>query len=275
MRRIRIAIIFGSEPNFDRYAFKYFILSVNKIQNTFEFSFPDATMFPFEEGIVNFNESTEIASNFINQNGWKADSFISIITNRFDNNWFFKAAPNISIITTNIWEKYFSPPSLFEYLLHSIYSCLIRTKILPDGRHIEKDLLTMDFSSHKDTRGCINDFTRQKYDDKIDIALGYICEEHSSKIKQFYGEDYFKDMQFILGREWIGNIEEKNTVAYNLKHVFKFNINKDSGFNKNFWDKIKDKFYEIPGSLVGDAIKVVMTALLTYLLIKWGIVKIK
>ena len=52
MARLKIAVIFGTIPNFDKYAFKYFILYVNKIQNTYEFFFPDVMSYPFEKGVV-------------------------------------------------------------------------------------------------------------------------------------------------------------------------------------------------------------------------------
>ena len=124
--------------------------------------------------------------------------------------------------------------------------------------------------SHEDTRGCIGDFTRIKIDDKADILLGYICEEHEKKIKLFYGEEYLKQILFVLERKWIGSIDEKGSVAYNLKHAYNFNINRDSGFNKTFWERSQDKFYEIPGNIVGEVLKVILTAIITYLLIKYG-----
>lgn len=272
MERLKIAVLYGTEPNFDKYAFKYFILYVNKIQNTYEFFFPDVKTYPFEKGIVDFETSHEKISTFIDRNELIADHFISIITNSFDNNYFFNATNRTSVITTDIWDKHFSPPSLFEYLLHCIYTCLIYSQIVPEGTVLTDDQFAINIGSHRETRGCIADFTRLKYDDRIDIALGYICDEHSKEIKQFYGEQYFNELQHVINRKWIGSIEEKESVAYNLKHIFKFNINKDSGFNKNCWEKMRDKFYEIPGSLTGEILKIILTALLTYYFVKWGLI---
>ncbi len=271
MGRLKIAILFGTKPNFDKYAFKYFILYVNKIQKTYEFNFPDVTEYPFDKNNddVEFQSSLKIVKFFIKQKNLNADHFITLITNSFDNHFFFNAGRDSSIISTDIWDKHFSPPSLFEYLLHCIYTCLIKSQIVVDNNKLSNEQL---FSSHEDTRGCIADFTRKKYDDRIDITLGYICDDHTIEIEQFYGKDFLNEVQFIIDRKWIGSIEKKGSVAYNLKHIFKFNINKDSGFNKNFWDKIKDKFYEIPGSLTVDIIKIVLTAIITYYLIKWGII---
>lgn len=278
MTRLKIIVVFGSKPNFDKDAFKYFILSLNKLQSTYEFSFPDLDEFPFENkafpldnNFCEFSTANSVLESFIANSGQNYDHLIGIITNSFDNHYFFNAKENSAIITTDIWDKYFSPPSLFEYLLHSIYCCLLYSqKTLPNRQLSEKAKL-LDIGSHRDTRGCVADFTRNKFDDRIDIVLGYICDEHKQEIIELFGEEYLKETTTILERKWIGNIEEKNSVAYNLKHIFKFDVNKDSGFNKTWLDKIKDKFYEIPADLTGETLKVILTALLTYFLVKWGL----
>lgn len=271
MKRLKIAILFGTNPNFDKYAFKYFILHLNKIQKTYEFTFPDTREFPFEKGIIDFKTSHEKVNEFVLKNELIANHFITIITNSFNNNYFFNATEKTSVITTDIWDKHFSPPSLFEYLLHCIYTCLIYSQVALDDANYSDEQMMINIGSHSDTKGCIADFTRQKYDDRVDITLGYICDEHKKEIEIFYGKEYLEDIQNVIERNWIGNKDTINSVAYNLKHIFKFDINRDSGFNKNLWDKIKDRFYEIPGSITGEILKVLLTALLTFYLVKIGI----
>lgn len=128
MERLKIAILFGTEPNFDDDAFKYFILYVNQIQNTYEFFFPDNGNFVFTEkktSKIEFNSCLQKVTDFVLSEKINADHFISIITNSFNNYYFFNASKECSVITTDVWDKQFSPPSLFEYLLHCIYTCLI------------------------------------------------------------------------------------------------------------------------------------------------------
>lgn len=272
MRRLRISIIFGNEPNFDKDAFKYFILYLNKLQSTYEFSFPDISTFPFEEKkVCIFSTANSTLNDFASKKGVLSDHVIGIITNNFDNNYFFNADGKSSVITTDVWDKYFSPPSLFEYLLHCVYCCLIYSqKTLPNTEISEKAQM-LNIGSHKDTRGCVADFTRDKYNDRIDITLGYICDEHKEEIMELYGENYLTEATNILERKWIGNIDDKDSVAYNLKHIFKFDINKDSGFNKTKAEKIFEKFYEMPYELASEILKLVITVLLTYLLLKLGL----
>jgi len=272
MARLKIALIFGTKPNFNKYACKYFILSLNKLQNTYEFCFPDINTFPFEEGkICNFDTSNSILETFAQHNNITSDYIIGINIEKFNTNYFFNATKNSSVITTNVWDKYFSPPSLFEYLLHSIYCCLIYSQKTLPGRLISDEAMLLNIGSHRDTRGCVADFTRDKHDDPIDITLGYICDEHKAEIKELYGEEYLKETINILERKWIGYIDDKNSVAYNLKHVFKFDINKESGFNKNWFEKAWEKFHEIPYELATEILKLIITVLLTYLLLKLGL----
>jgi len=261
MIRKSIAIVFGTEPNFNKDAFKYFLLSVNKIQNTYEFCFPDTKLRPYKKNICIYDLAFEPMEEILPKIKFNSDYWVSIITKSFDNNYFFRGGKDIAVITTDVWDKYFSPPSLFEYLLHSIYTCLLCSY------STEGDIIT----SHRETKGCIADFTRNKYDDRIDIILGYVCDKHKEEIKSKIGETYLQELIYVTERKWIGNIEDKGSVAYNLKYIFKFDINKDSGFNKTTWDKIKDKFYEIPASLASEILKIILLALTTYFLVKFGL----
>lgn len=273
MTRQRIAIGLGTKPNYNNEAFKYFILSVNKIQSSYEFCFPylEEQEYPFTNETCNYEKSKPILKKFIKKTKYEADYWIFIITNAFDDNVFFNADYDMAVVTTDGWDKNFSPPSLFEYLLNSIYCCFIYSQQVPSKKKNPKEALEFEIVSHDDTRGCIADFSLNKYDCRIDIVLGYICDEHKEQIKLLYGQAYLDETTTILERKWIGDLGEKDTVAYNLKHIFKFDINKDSGFNKTALDKIKESFYEIPSDLTKEILKVILTAVLTYFLIRYGL----
>jgi hypothetical protein len=90
MKRMKIAIVFGTKPNFEYDAFKYFILYVNRIQDIYEFCFPDILEdYPFEKGVVNFKSSHEKVNALVVKHNLNADHYIAIITNSFNNNYFF------------------------------------------------------------------------------------------------------------------------------------------------------------------------------------------
>jgi hypothetical protein len=271
--RLKIALLFGNPPNLDKYALKYFILSLNKLQSSYEFFFPDSDSYAFTQSVCLYETCNSELETFVKNSRIIADYHIAIITIPFDNDYFSRADNKTAVITTVGWEKYFSPPSLFEFILFSIIDSLIYSDLLPGESEEDNGEEGINYESHDDTWGCISDFTGDKFDSRIDIILGYICDEHKEAIREYYGELYLQEITQILERKWIGNISEQGSIAHQLKHVFKFDINKDSGFNKTLWEKCQDKFYEIPGNLVGEVFKVLLTAFLTYFLIKYGIQK--
>ena len=271
MNRLKVALVLGNKPDFNEYALKYFILSLNKNQNTYEFYFPYIKKFELADG-------KEDPQNWINSLrhtllGTKAnfDYYIIIIQNRLMKDYFAYPDKIGAVITTYHWQKKYSPPSLFEYLISSIYYSLIYSQKKPSISISSNNNTSSSFDVHDDTRGCYADAATDRNDNRIDVAMGYICDYHKEIIISFYGIDYFNETMKILERKWIGNLDDKNSIAYNLKHYFNFNINRDSGFNKTLWENIRGKFYDIPGSLLSEAFKAIVLALIALLLVWLGI----
>jgi len=256
MSRQSVAILLTSKPNYDEFALKYFILNLNKIQNYYEFFFPEIHSYNYNgqyyptDLLFSSFENVKSTINFENQ----PDYLINIITSTIGENLFFTCRGNVSFITTYTWEKYFSPPSLFEYLLH----CIIANLLFMNEK--------VNLHSHHDTRGCYFDYTFFKTDDKVDITLGYICDKCKKEIIENVGEEYFREITNIINREWIGELNKFGSVAYNLKKFFKFDIDKDSGFNKTNWDKIKENFYEIPKEIIVLIIGAIIGVLITHII---------
>ena len=268
MKRVKVALFFGNKVEFHNYAFKYFILSLNKFQNTYEFNFQN------EKIVQNEERSNPIKwISYLNDKSKKLNSDYSIIfiSNKLDKDYFAYPDKNGAVITSYNWEKKYSPPSLFEYLITSIYYCLIYSQLKIPSQIPQGNLPSSIFDVHLETFGCYADAATDRKDNRLGVAIGYICDNHKESIRSYYGEDYLNETLKILERKWIGNLEEKNSIAYNLKHYFNFNIIKDSGFNKNLWDYIKSKFYDIPGSLVGEGLKLILTAAIAAFLIKLGL----
>ncbi len=252
-RRAKVAVILGSTPNFNEYAFKYFLLSLNDLQNSYEFVFPEVDNYFYN---ANIYDETYLCNTFQLAKGkilfeGTPDYYVVIIKAKIDGNLFFRCVSNTSYITTDRWERLFSPPSLFEYLLHCIYASLI-------FMHPK-----MNWSSHHETRGCTLDYTKYKADDKVDIGLGYLCDSCKNEIVKSVGNDFLEDVSNVIRRKWIGDIESYDSVAYNLQRFFKFNINKDSGFNKTFWEKTTDHFPEIPKEIIVGIVSAAIAAFIT------------
>jgi len=247
MSRKIVAILPNSPPNYNEEALRYFLLSINKIQKYYEFVFPeikDTNNHIEYYYSQNYYEIEELFSSYklhARKNFYfeqKPDYIINIISAIMGDNLFFICRENICFITTNNWERTFSPPSLFEYLLH----CIIASLLFMNDK--------ISISSHRDTRGCCFDYTYYKMDDRVDIVLGYICDACKEKILKAVNRDYLKEIEHIISRQWIGELNQSESVAHNLKKFFNFDINKDSGFNKTAWEKVKEHFYEIPKGII-------------------------
>lgn len=104
---------------------------------------------------------------------------------------------------------------------------------------------SVDLGSHPEIRGCILDYTRIKTNDCVDISLGYLCDECQRKLEGVMTRENFLDLKRVISQEWIGSVKEFGSVAYNLKHSYKFDIGKDSDFNKTAWEGLAGRIVEI------------------------------
>lgn len=254
--RIKISVYFLGKPNFSESACKYSILYLNSLQSTFEFQFPKNESYldtysiteeqkdrikKFREADLNVQYYAPAFfkfDNLLNQNNFKghAEYHVGIIVKPLENNLFFVSWEKKSIITTDGWDKLFSPPSVFEYIIRCLNASIV---------HHATSL-----GSHDETRGCLLDYTYFKEDAKVNIAFGYICDDCSAKIKEQHGEEFLQSIKKILPRKWIGRIDKPDSFAYNLKKYFKVDIEKDSGFNKSFWERAKEPLTELPKEII-------------------------
>lgn len=256
MKRQTVAIIFGSKPDFNEEAFKYFVLQLNKLQSSFEFEFPFQENYPLTGDEVSNQTAFDTFKN-ITQTGLlklekSPDFLLGIVNFPIDYNQFCShdEHENIAVITTAEWNKYFSPPSVFEYLLGMIMSELVfmHPKLNP---HLE---------SHDETRGCMFDYAENKHDVRVDVGLGYICDQCKAIIRNDCEPGFLEEITKIVSREWMGNLNSPGTMAYDLKRYYKFDIDRDSGFNKSFWEKVKDHFAELPKEIIVAVISVLIGA---------------
>jgi len=242
-----VAVFFISEPNFDQFACKYFVLNLNKIQKCFEFEFPEVeqktSYFLPKTGSLEKRDIFTKFSEMINQLKREGnlqvepDLFVGITSVKLTKNFFWTVEDNFSVITTVDWEKLFSPPSVFEYLTHCIIGSVIQMAHPLVG-------------SHHETRGCLLDFTLFKRDDKVSILLGYICDSCIYNIEKFLGKDIVDCIKSMCSRNWIGEIEDPDSVAHGMKKFFKVDLDKDTGFYKTPWEKIKESFIELPKEII-------------------------
>jgi hypothetical protein len=259
-KRSKVAILLSSKPDFDEIAFKYFVLNLNSNQSLYEFTFPEIDAFYYLEKDYSRESLFKIHKKESSHIYFEStpEYYINIVKAEIEGNLFFICRDNVTFITTNSWEKLYSPPSLFEYLLHGISVSLI-------AMHPQIGIMT-----HSETRGCTLDYTKYKADRRIDISLGYICDNCRSIILKQAGKEYLDDICKIINREWIGDINTFDSVAYNLKRFFRFDINKDSGFNKTWWEKFKNSLSDAPKEIFVGVILVLVAAIIGLLFANSG-----
>lgn len=228
--RRKVSIIFLSKLNLDKLSLKFLVLTLNKIQQCFEFEFPKVPEYASET--LNYNDASIPLSDFakwVREKGIDGDYFIGIMEGSIGKNWFWGSNGVFATITTRNWEKYFAPPSVHEYILHCIVSVLA---VMSDKTGVIR--------SHHPTRGCCLDYTILKEEDRVDIILGYICDDCKSKIKEKMGEAFLECITKMNTFDWLGEVGEVGSVAYNLKKYFRVDLDKDTGFQKTRAEKAKE-----------------------------------
>ncbi len=239
----QVLVTIAQKPKINEWAFKYALLSLNNslkcIEIGFadspnsEFVYPDGNFIDQDDAINIYNQKKDI---FTGRDG-EVDFEIAIVSSRFSKNWFSISKEGVAIVTTDAWEKAFAPPSVIEYLIYTIFAQLL---------YMDDDLA---ISSHNSTKGCIVDFNLLKNNKPGAILSGYISEDIAEKIENIRGQDYLNDFKYVLSREWLGDRDQYGTVGWNLKYSYGFDIFKDSGFKKSFWEKAwefaPEKFWDI------------------------------
>lgn len=253
MERKLISVVFASPQDIEVTAFKYVILSLNRYQNLFEFCLPDVEQQLIVSKKYKKPELMDYCKSAIKNINIDSAYYIFLINRKIEGNYFSICDNNIAVLTTEKWEKYFSPPSVFEYIIDSMIA----------------NILVMDtdyeLQFHTNTLGCIFDYKRLKTQIRANILLGYICDADKNKIVNKYGEEYFKQIKHIISQSWFGDIKNRGDIAYNLKHCFKVDINKDSGFDKSTYEKVKEKFVELPFSFTIIIITAIVSAVTSYI----------
>ncbi|MCJ7763300.1 hypothetical protein MUP38_07615 [Candidatus Bathyarchaeota archaeon] len=90
IERKKVSILLLDEPNFEEVAFKYLVVSLNKIQSCFEFEFPEIDGYPFNKKEPQQTERSMLEFlKIVEENKLSADFFIGIIKEELGGNLFF------------------------------------------------------------------------------------------------------------------------------------------------------------------------------------------
>jgi hypothetical protein len=257
-RRFKIAIWFEDEQKFDLVPFAFFMSAANTVQRTFEFYFPDPPdSLTYEQAVPLMLAGKDI---FADRGGAvpNYDVYIFITASHMEGNLFSIQYGNLARITTFGWEEQFSPPSVFEYLFHSILCNVIYA--LANIEH-----------HHYSTMGCQFEYTRIKEYDRVDIALGHICQDHSREISDRLSEQVLADCKLLFGFSWLGKPDEYGSVFYKMKELFNYDLRKDSGYKKRFFERVQANIDALWFDIGKELFKAIILIVVAYLLLKFGL----
>jgi hypothetical protein len=251
--RKKVGVFFLSEPkDFDEFACKFLIGNLNKVQTYFEFVFPEQVDYlesTFSDDL--FEEFKQLTSKFPEQ------YFVGITTPSFKDNLFWNKEGKLAIITTYRWGKDFAPPSVFEYIVSCILGSLVQMVTDKEGKSM--------VGSHRETKGCLLDYCFFKDDFRVKIPTGLICDDCKAAIKTSMGEDFLLSVEKMWDfKKWLGEPDNPETVAYNMKKFFKVDLYKDTGFYKSGWDKFKEALTDSPKDILVGAAIAIITVIVTY-----------
>jgi len=173
------------------------------------------------------------------------------------------------LITTDEWEKSFSPPSLFEYVLFGV----LKNALISLSCDLECAL-----EYHWETKGCIFDRSDWKYERKFAVSSPNLCNKCKEQITKLDEklDQYSKQnpslsetISKVFNKKWLGKPDERNTILFNLKKDFKYDIDRNSGLYKTILEKFSDSVINnLPQWVIGTIITVSITGLLILLGVK-------
>lgn len=240
---MRVAIhLLLKDTEIDQGALKFFFARANRAQNQIEFVFP-------ERGNVNLPDSfpspveairclsLKVEASFEelpwppDQDQWDAQFFV--IDTPFKNNWFSDSLERSAAVTINEWSSVYAPPNVFEYLLKSVIAYCLDWKGERNFRH------------EGEAVGCLYDFAANTKDMRVSVANGHICSAHKDAMRQHIDDAFVQACSDLLSKRWIGDRGVFGSTAYELQHYFRFNVAKDSGFEKTLSEKAASWAFQV------------------------------
>ncbi len=230
-----------ADPNQIEYdAFKMFMTMSNGHQRLAEFCFPNSDRPPVPQLGTSFDDSErETIKKVIRHFKDDFEEFeynVVIVREPICGNFFYVGEDNFLIITTHTWERYFSPPSVFEYLFGYIACEVIAFQL-------NKSI------SHSWTAGSLFDFSYHKADARIGIVSSYLSDDVRQVLKM-KSDHYLEAAQEMISQDWIGEIDDSTSLSHKLYKYHRYDIDRQSGFNKSFMQKFTDKGPDISLEMV-------------------------
>jgi hypothetical protein len=173
----------------------------------------------------------------------------------------------ISLITTKDWERYFSPPSIFEYIALTIFYYAIES--------LEVEFGTVEHfyeHAHQNTRGCILDRDEWSQHIRIFVSNPQLCQDCRRHLLQLEDDIHNRTriavnltdyVNKVIDRKWIGDLDVKGSPAHTLKKNYGYDIDRNSGFYKRWYEKALDTIKDSSIGWIMSIVTAVIIAIIT------------
>jgi hypothetical protein len=242
----RIGIMLSGFGKINLSAFRFLVLKMNSLQNTFEFEFlPLDSNDPFVQSLsskfeINRNSLKGEIPSFLERHqqfldelneGYKLkemppDYFVLVSPLAcFSDNFYSTRKNQLSVLALGNWKRYMSPPSLLEFIIALILREAV-SAISPSLRG----------SIHLGTKGCLFDFTPTLGEVRFKVLNGNICAYCSNALSQDNYPELADELRFILGKEWFGKPSEPMSPA-NITSKLGYDLFTTRGLEATSWEK--------------------------------------
>jgi hypothetical protein len=253
----KIAVWFEGKQEFEILPFIFFVSSANAAQQSFQFYFPNPP-----DGLTYEVAGARQAKGepvLVDGDGTEPYDVLIFITSKpLEGNHSFIELGQLVRVSTHGWKGNSSPPSVFEYLFH----CMMCGAIYA---------LTTVRSHDQFTMGCQFEYTRVKELDRVDIALGFVCQEHQRIIASELGNGILSDAEFLFKFSWLGGQDDQGTVSFKMKNLFNCDLKKDSGYRKKFLERVEARLEGRWFDVTKELIRGIVLIFVAYLLFKYGL----
>lgn len=298
-RPVSVALVLAHFPKRHVVAFKYFVLLLNRLQQTFEFAFYDPPVehalmkllrkrwaFPWTRHSKPNKESGPIGRNLVDPDDARphlvpfAETLKAVAEERikrFDlapafpqqviiisratlsNYHYLIRKQKVSLLALGEWDRSMAPPSAAEFLQLVVLRAAYSAT--------EKGAWN---TIHLGTRSCVFDFTRNLQDTRMMTLVGLgVCGDCENALKKDGFVRSPAELRFVAEKTWLGKRSEPGTPA-NIMARFGYDLYFTRGFTSTFAERLRQLLEE---DAAKELIKLVYLVVGTALLIWWRLKK--
>ena len=278
-QRVKIGVVIADLGSDDtKRALEYLILSMNTIQNSFDFQLVQTDKSNFITALsdgnkVSRNYIEESAQEFLNELKNKEEkkctqynleyskkiNIVILSTAKFKDDYFQTGGDSWSLIALGNWKETMSPPSILEFFI----SMLIRTSI---DKACQKNQPKRHFRS----KGCCFDFCSKIEDARYFVLTGYLCDVCTKNIETETNKLLVTETKFLLSKTWLGTTLDPSNISLVTKKLG-HDLFHTMGVQPKPWDRVKDlifsEFCKQTTKLVFNSIPIIVNLILALVIL--------